>query len=81
MEKYYIKSNTNKRNGGCMSKLEKPIYMTQLAKEWGMSMPTLKKHFENLRQKHPEEECLRRKINGKAVIYPSDLPKIKECQI
>ena len=41
--------------------------MTQLAKEWGMSMPTLKKHFENLRQKHPEEECLRR--NGEEHIF------------
>ena len=60
--------------------IEKPIYMTQLAKEWGMSMPTLKKHFENLRQKHPEEECLRRKINGKAVIYLVTYLKLKSVK-
>ena len=61
--------------------LEKPIRIKDLAGEWGMHEKTLNKHFDQLRMKFPDEPCLNRYINNKLIIYPSDLGRIKECQI
>tara|TARA_R110002020_G_scaffold419142_2_gene628374 strand:- start:487 stop:702 length:216 start_codon:yes stop_codon:yes gene_type:complete len=60
--------------------IEKPIRLKDLALEWSMHEKTLKKHFNQLRIKFPDEPCLNRYINNKAIIYPSDLAKIKQCQ-
>lgn len=82
MEKYHIKSNTNKRNGdSIMNNVEKPMKLAELANLWGMHIKTLKKHWKDLREKFPEEPSLNREINGRSVVYPSDIPVIKECQV
>tara|TARA_R110000765_G_scaffold281403_1_gene378712 strand:- start:306 stop:518 length:213 start_codon:yes stop_codon:yes gene_type:complete len=64
-----------------MQDIERPITLTQLASKWGMDKRTLEKHFENLRLKFPDEDCLKRQINGRSVIYPSEMEKIKKFQV
>jgi hypothetical protein len=81
VEKHYIKSNTDKRNGDCMSNLEKPIKFKELALLFDVHEKTLKKHFNELRIKFPDEPCLHRHFNRKPIVYPSDLERIKECQV
>ena len=63
-----------------MNELEKPIKFKELALLFDVHEKTLKKHFNQLRIKFPDEPCLNRYINNKAIIYPSDLAKIKQCQ-
>jgi|TARA_A200000113_G_scaffold204302_1_gene199889 hypothetical protein len=64
-----------------MSNVEKPMKLAELANNWSMNIKTLKKHLNDLRVKFPDEPCLNREINGRAVVYPSDIERIKECQV
>lgn len=76
-----MENNDNKMRYAFIKKdIEKPIKLSQLANIWGMDKRTLEKHFEILRIEFPEEDCLRREINGRSIVYPSDLDRIKQCQ-